>query len=222
MLSGANYQVSEFVYLLGPCGPLQWTLPWDWEFLPPLQPPQNFTARGFEALFPLTGTLGCTVCLAPQFLSAYPHAYVGLPSPSAATFSHILCPQLPVPALPTNLDECFFFNSFVGLPYSSIFWQFWLFFAFKLVVVLLWVVQGSEAYLSILPSCPEVLASCLSRTVLPKSLLVRSQCSYPQNFFPVNLKEHFLRSKCYCFFWVTEFFLFHRYCESYFASWVCS
>ena len=33
---------------------------------------------------------------------------------------------------PTGLDECFFFNSLVvGLPYSSIFCQFWLFFVFK-------------------------------------------------------------------------------------------
>ena len=38
-------------------------------------------------------------------------------------------PWLPVSAPPTSLNECFFFNSlFVGLPYSSLFWQFWLFF----------------------------------------------------------------------------------------------
>ena len=40
-------------------------------------------------------------------------------------------PQLPVSAPPTGLDECFFFNSLVvGLPYSLIFCQFWLFFGF--------------------------------------------------------------------------------------------
>ena len=49
-------------------------------------------------------------------------------------------PWLPVSSPPTILDECFCFNSLVvGLPYSSIFWQFWLFFVFKFVVVL-WVV----------------------------------------------------------------------------------
>ena len=50
-------------------------------------------------------------------------------------------PQLPVCAPPTGLDECFFFNSLVGgLPYNLIFWQFWLFFVFKFVVVLVLVV----------------------------------------------------------------------------------
>ena len=45
---------------------------------------------------------------------------------------------LPVSAPPTCLDKCFFFNYLVvGLPYSSIFWQFWLYFVFKFVVVLL-------------------------------------------------------------------------------------
>ena len=46
-----------------------------------------------------------------------------------------------VSAPPTGLDECFFFYSLVvGLPYSLIFWQSWLFFVFKFVVVLLLVV----------------------------------------------------------------------------------
>ena len=59
---------------------------WDWQFLPPPQPPQIFTARGFEALFPCAGTLGCVVCLAPQlFLLVYLHTNVGPPSPAAAT-----------------------------------------------------------------------------------------------------------------------------------------
>ena len=50
-------------------------------------------------------------------------------------------PWLPVCTPPTGLDESFFFNSLVvGLPYSSIFWQFWLLFVFKFVVVLLLVV----------------------------------------------------------------------------------
>ena len=36
-------------------------------------------------------------------------------------------PRLPNSAPPTGLDECFFFNSLVvRLPYSLIFWQFWL------------------------------------------------------------------------------------------------
>ena len=56
---------------------------------------------------------------------------------------------LPVSTSPTSLDECFFFNFLVvGLPYSSIFWQFWLFFVVKFVVFLL-VVQGVIVYLPI-------------------------------------------------------------------------
>ena len=56
-------------------------------------------------------------------------------------------PWLPISAPPTSLDECFFFNSLViRLPYSSIFWKFWLFFVFKFVVLLL-VVEETK-YLS--------------------------------------------------------------------------
>ena len=66
-------------------------------------------------------------------------------------------PQLPVSVPPTSLDECVFFNSLiVGLPYSSIFWQFWLFSVFKLVVVLLLVVQRTRVCLSTPPSWPEL------------------------------------------------------------------
>ena len=62
-----------------------------------------------------------------------------------------LCPH-------TSLNECFFFSSLVvGLPYSLIFWQFWLFFVFKFVVVLLLVVQGGTVYLPMPPFWPEVL-----------------------------------------------------------------
>ena len=67
-------------------------------------------------------------------------------------------PQLPVSAPPTSLVECFFFNSLiVRVPYSLIFWQFWLFVVFKFVVVLLLVVQGGKVYLSTPPSWLEVL-----------------------------------------------------------------
>ena len=70
--SGAISWVGGFVYILGPCGSLQQTLLWGREFLPLPQPPQIFTARGFEVLFPSAGNLGCAVCLIPQsFLPAY-------------------------------------------------------------------------------------------------------------------------------------------------------
>ena len=70
-------------------------------------------------------------------------------SASCCIATWALCPCCPwAPLLLTSLDECFFFNSLVvGLPCSSIFWHFWLFFVFRLVVIVLLVVQGGEAYL---------------------------------------------------------------------------
>ena len=150
-----------FVYVLGPCGSLQRTLLCSWEFLPlPPWPPQEFSVRSFEALFPCTRTLGCEVCLIPQLLlPVYLPETVGLNPQStawlgpqsaawlvlpAATLPAIYSLAHPVPpatalpqvlfAPPTGLDECFFFNSLVvGLPYSSIFWQLWLSLVFKLL-----------------------------------------------------------------------------------------
>ena len=46
------FLVGGLVHVLGPCGSLQQTLLWGWEFLPLPQPPQEFSVRSFEALFP--------------------------------------------------------------------------------------------------------------------------------------------------------------------------
>ena len=126
-----------------------------------LNPHRCFQSKALRLYFPRSGALCCEVCLAPQlFLPVYLQANVGpptllaaawsrtpaaaLPSPPAvALLQSPLNPGLPVSSPPTSLDECFFLNSWVvGLffPYSLIFWQFWLFFVFKIVVVLLWVV----------------------------------------------------------------------------------
>ena len=79
------------------------------------QPPQVFSIRGFEALFPRAGTLACVVCLAPQlFLPVYPHSNVGQPAPPtstslgwpAAALPQVLSTQLPISARPTGLYEC--------------------------------------------------------------------------------------------------------------------
>ena len=69
--SGGDSLEGGFVYILGPCGSLQWILLWDWEFLPPLLPPQIFTARGFEAFFSCAGTHGVSrFPVVPPSLSA--------------------------------------------------------------------------------------------------------------------------------------------------------
>ena len=54
-------------------------------------------------------------------------------------------PSLPVSAPPTGLGEYFFFISLVvGLPYSSIFCQFWLFFVFKLLLSFFWLCEEAQ------------------------------------------------------------------------------
>ena len=54
-------------------------------------------------------------------------------------------PWLPMSSPPTGLDECFFFiSSVVGLPYSSIFCQFWLFFIFKLLLSFFWLCEEEQ------------------------------------------------------------------------------
>ena len=77
----------------------------------------------------------------------YPHANVALPSLPATAY-----PGPPATALlgvlstpPTRLDECFFFKSLaVGLPYSSIFWQFWLFSVFNLLLSFFWLCKEAK------------------------------------------------------------------------------
>ena len=116
--------------------------------------PTGFIARGFEALFPQAGTLGCAVHLAPQlFLPVYPHANVGPPTPLAAA--------LPNPGLPATALLCILFTqaAHLGPSYQSG-WMFLLqllgfqtsiqfdflgvldFFVFNFVVLLLLVLVG--------------------------------------------------------------------------------
>ena len=59
--------------------------------------PTGVFNRWFEALFPLTGALGCVVCLTSQLcLPVYLHVNVGPPTPPAAA-----SPGLPATAFPT-------------------------------------------------------------------------------------------------------------------------
>ena len=114
-----------------------------------------FTQR-FEALFRCTGALGCVVCFAPlPFLLVYLCSNVGPQGLLAAAWpapfhSPPPCckssgPWLSVSAPPTGLDEYFFFVSVVvGLPYSSIFCQFWLFFDFKLLLSFFWLCEEAQ------------------------------------------------------------------------------
>ena len=126
--------------------------------------PMGVFNQRFEALFPHAGTLGCAGWFAPPpFLLVYLCANVGpqglLAAAWPAVFHNLpprwVCqpppcrgsspPWLPISTSPTCLDECFFFISLVvGLPYSSIFWQFWLFSVLKLLLSFFWLCKEAQ------------------------------------------------------------------------------
>ena len=101
-----------------------------------------------EVYFPGAGTLAGLLGLyhSPVVSPVFTHMWTWDCPRSLTT-----CPlpsRLPVCTPPTRLGECFFFNSLiVGPPRSSVFWQLWMFFDFKLVVILLLVVWEDEVYL---------------------------------------------------------------------------
>ena len=107
-------------------------------------PADCYSQRFLKLYLPGAGTLSCVVCLAPQlFFPVYLHGNVGLPTcpagPPVTALSHILS------APPASLDDCFFFNSFVaGLPYSLIFWQFWLFFVLNWLLSFFWLCEEAK------------------------------------------------------------------------------
>ena len=86
----------------------------------------------------LVGSASCSLaCPVPQSAT--------LLGPPAADLPRVLSNRLPISAPPTGLDECFFFISLVvGLPYSLIFCQFWLFFVFKLLLSFFWLCEEAQ------------------------------------------------------------------------------
>ena len=108
---------------------------------PTASTPTGVFCQRFEALFPRAGTPGlCGLSRSPVVPPSLSHVNVGLPAPPAAA--------LPISTPPTGLDECFFFNSLVvGLPYSWIFWPFWLVFVLKFVVALWFFEESQRVYL---------------------------------------------------------------------------
>ena len=162
---GGDSWVGGFVYILGPCGSLQWTLLCDWEFLLLLQPTQVFKTRGFEAFFFTLGPWVAWPVLLPSYSSQFIYKQMWdhlvsqpppcLPGPPATALLHLL--SAPAVCLCSSYQSGWMFNSLVvGVPCSLIFWQFWLFIVFKLIVILLLVVWGSETFLSMPPSWLEL------------------------------------------------------------------
>ena len=154
--SGAGSRVGGLVYVLGPCGSLQGTLLWGWEFLPlPPQPPQVFSVRGLRLYFPeleawvvqfvllpsCSSWFICTRmwdCPVHQLLPRHESSLPGCPS------APLLQVWMNVSSLTTWLSD---FHT-VRFSVSSD-----CFFVYKFVVVLLLVVQGGTVCLPMPPSC---------------------------------------------------------------------
>ena len=117
--------------------------------------PTGAFSQSFEALFPQDRVLGCVVChpahqllprrpavTLPTPLHNPPPRWVHQPPPCCQSS---LPGWLPISTPPTGLDDCVFFNSLVvGLPYSLIFCQFWLFFVFKLLLSFFWLCKEAQ------------------------------------------------------------------------------
>ena len=105
---------------------------------------------------PTSCEVGSLSCCLPNPHGCFQSEVWGFISPSWSPGLHSwLCqpppchesslPWLPVSTPPTCLNECFFFISLVvGLPYSSIFCQFWLFFVFKLLLSFFWLCEYAQ------------------------------------------------------------------------------
>ena len=110
--------------------------------------PTDVSNQWFEALFPSTlepwvarsVTWSTSCCLTSQLQLCPPRSTIRHLAGSASC-------RLAVSALRPSYwsDECFFFISLVvGLPYSSIFCRFWLFFVFKLLLSFFWLSEEAQ------------------------------------------------------------------------------
>ena len=105
------------------------------------QPPQVFSISGLRLYFPTELELW-DVQSAPQSTSCCLAGQLQL-CLLCSTISCWVCQPLPTP--PTGVDECFSFVSLVvGLSYSLIFCQFWLFFVFKLLWPFFWLCKEAQ------------------------------------------------------------------------------
>ena len=152
--SGAAFWVGGFVYILGPCRSLQWTLLWGWEFLPLLQHPHVFSVRGSEASFPWAGLWGlsCSPVVPPSLsmhecgaagaagcCTAYPvHSTIHHLSGSGHVTASPLHPGCPSPLLLPVWMNFSSLSPWLSDFRGSIFCQFCLFFVFKLLLSFFW------------------------------------------------------------------------------------
>ena len=161
-----NPRGSESAYVLSPGGPFKWTLLKIWQFLPLPQPPLFFIATSYgdlsswcqkPGLCGLAWGWDLSLPRHPSWFVSTTHDY-GTTCPTTATSlchntSLHLSAHLHVSTPPAHLDESSFFKYLVvRLPYSLIFWWFWVFLFWGLVVIFSVVEQGCKASLPILCS----------------------------------------------------------------------
>ena len=155
--SGVDSRMGGLAHTLGPCGSLQRTLLWGWEFLLMPQSPQVFFQSEVLRLYypALEFWVVWSVSL-PSCSSWFIYTQMwDYPLYQLPPYSVSSPRWLPVSVPSISMGECFFFNSLiVRLPCSLIFW---LFFVFKFVVVLL-VMRGGKGYL---PMTASILAGSL-------------------------------------------------------------
>ena len=117
------------------------------------QPPQVFSISGLRLYFPtlellvvqsMAGSTSCCLAASCSFAHPAPQSATLLGQPATA-LPRVLSARLPISTPPTALDESFFFISLVvGFPYSSIFCQFWLFFALNLLLSFFWLCKEAQ------------------------------------------------------------------------------
>ena len=116
--------------------------------------PTGVFNQWFEALFPCAGTLGCMVChLVYQLLPCWPAAALPTPlhnPPPCWVHQQPPCHESSPPSgpssplLPVWMNVSSFISLVVGLPYSLIFCQLWLFFFFLIQLLSLWLCEEAQ------------------------------------------------------------------------------
>ena len=126
-----------------------------------LNPHRCFQSEVLRLHFPALGPWVACLSRSPVVPPCLSAQDCGTATPPAATLPRVLStwqpspPFLPVQVNVSSLSPWL-------LDFHSVFWQFWLFFVFKLVVVLLLVVPGGSVCVPTPPPCLEVLLSCIS------------------------------------------------------------
>ena len=148
--------VGGLVYVVGPSNGLSWEIGSFFH----CRNPTDFMDRGYSqcwnpGLHSLSWGWNCSFpSCSPQFLSTLECRTAHSASRLAMHPLHPSC--LSSPLLPVWMNVSFWTHWLLDFHTVQLFWQFWLIFVFRLVVILLMVVWGGEAYLSMPPSWPEV------------------------------------------------------------------